>query len=125
MKSSIKAMTRIVHLNLEEKGQSPCLIHDTPTYPTSSINFLAAIGMIVPPSEDPVALKPNANNLRFLNHCAVMVGTGPKTIPQASPVSKPWQRSNCQNSWHSAVITVATTRITLVFGPLSGGAGYD
>jgi len=69
--------------------------------------------MIAPPSDDPEAFIPNANDLRFLNHCEVMVGMGAKTIPHDNPVRKPWQRSNCQNSLHSAVITVATTRITL------------
>ena len=37
----------------------------------------------------------------------------PKIIPHDNPVRKPWQTSNCQNSLHSAVTKVATTRITL------------
>jgi len=63
--------------------------HNTPTYPISSIKFRAAIGMIVPPSDDPVAMIPNANDLRFLNHCEMMVGSGLKIIPQDNPVRKP------------------------------------
>ena len=80
------------------------------------MRWVEAIGMTVPPSADPVALIPNANDLRFLNQCERIVGIGPKIIPHDNPVRKPWQRSNCQNSLHSAVATVATTRITLESG---------
>jgi hypothetical protein len=80
----------------------------------SSIKLLAAIGMIVPPSDDPVDMTPNANALRVLNHWEATAGIGLKIIPQQNPVKRPWQRRSCQNSWHSAVSTVATTRITLV-----------
>ena len=80
--------------------------------------------MTVPPADDPAAMIPNAIDLRFLNHCEAMVGTGPKAIPQANPVSKPWQRRSCQNSLHSAVSTVATTKTTLVSGSLSDDTGY-
>ena len=114
MKSSIRAITRIVHLKLKKTVGYAHRTRDTTTYPTRSIKLLAAIGMTVPPSDEPVAIIPNANDLRLLNHCEAMAGSGPKTIPQANPVRMPWQRSSCQNSLHSAVRTVATTRITLV-----------
>ena len=114
MNSSIKAITRIVHLNLWNLLVA-LIAYMTPSHPISSIKLLAAIGMTPPPIDDPVAAIPNANDLRFLNHCAAMVGIGPKIIPQHAPVRKPWQRRNCQNFLHSAVTTVAATRITLVW----------
>jgi hypothetical protein len=62
---------------------------DSLTNPTSSIKLLAAIGMIVPPSEDPVDMIPNANARRFLNHCEETAGIGLKIIPQQTPVRRP------------------------------------
>ena len=79
--------------------------------------------MTVPPSADPVALIPNANDLLLLNQCDRMVGIGPKIIPHDNPVRKPWQRSNCQNFVHSAVAAVATTRITLESGSSADSRG--
>ena len=70
--------------------------------------------MTVPPIDDPVALIPNANDLRFLNQCEMIIGSGPKIIPQDAPVRRPWQRINCQSSLHSAVAAVATTKTTLL-----------
>lgn len=116
MKSSIRAITRIIHLKLKKSVSHVHCTYDALAYPISSTKCLAAIGMIVPPSDDPAAITPNANDLRALNHCETMAGSGPKIIPQANPVKRPWQRSNCQNSEHSAVSTVATTRITLMSG---------
>ena len=80
--------------------------------------------MIVPPSDVPEVVIPNANDLRFLNHCEVMTGIGPKIIPQDSPVRKSWQRSSYQNSLHSVAITVAAIRIMLVRGSCWGDACY-
>jgi hypothetical protein len=37
------------------------------TYPTSLINLFAAIGNIVPPILDPIAVSPSAIPRRFLN----------------------------------------------------------
>ena len=89
MKSSIRAMTRIIHLNLKKSiSHVPCT-EDCPTYPISSTKFLATIGMIVPPSDAPVAVMPDANDLRFLNHCAEIAGIGQRIIPQANPVKRP------------------------------------
>ena len=76
--------------------------------------------MTVPPSADPIALIPKASDLRFLNQCEMMIGIGPKIIPHENPVRKPWQRRSCQNSLHSAMAAVATTRITLT-SSLSAG----
>ena len=64
-------------------------VYDPFTHPISSIKLLAAIGMTVPPIDDPVAAIPNANDLRFLNHCETMVGTAPKIIPQHDPTRMP------------------------------------
>ena len=88
-KSSINAMTRIVQLNLEKLVNHGHYTHDTFTYPTRSIKFLAAIGMIVPPSDVPADMIPNTNDLRFLNHCEVMEGIGLKIIPQQISVRMP------------------------------------
>lgn len=88
MKSSIRAITRIVHLKLKGSVSRARTCVGIP-YPIMSINFLAAMGMIVPPSDDPAAITPNANDLRFLNHCEMMAGSGPKVIPQANPVKRP------------------------------------
>jgi len=82
-------MTRIVHLNLGKPVSYTHCTHDALTYPISLIKRLVAIGMIDPPNEDPVAQIPNANDLRFLNQCEMMVGIGPKIIPQDNPVRKP------------------------------------
>lgn len=71
--------------------------------------------MIDPPSDDPVDMIPNANALFVLNHCEAMAGIGLKIIPQHHPVRSPWQRRSCQNLVHSAVSSVATTNITLIF----------
>jgi len=82
-------MTRIIHLNLKKLvSHVPC-VGDALAYPISSTKFLATIGMIVPPSDDPVAVIPDANDLRFLNHCAQIAGIGQKSIPQADPVRRP------------------------------------
>jgi len=121
MKNWIRAMTRIVHLNLKKPVSHAHCTHDTLTYPMSSIKLLAAIGMTVPPSDAPAAEIPNANDLLFLNHCEAMAGSGPKIIPQETPVKRPWQRRSCQNSLHSAVTTVAKTRITLPMSVLGSG----
>ena len=59
------------------------------TYPTRSINLLADIGMIVPPTEAPKDITPNASDRRFKNHCEATAGIGPKIIPQATPVRIP------------------------------------
>ena len=89
MRSSIRAMTRIIHLNLKKSiSHIPCT-GDALAYPISSIKFLATIGMIVPPSDAPVAVIPDANDRRFLNHCAQIAGIGQKSIPQADPVRRP------------------------------------
>ena len=64
-------------------------VHDLFTYPISSIELSAAIGMTVPPIDDPVAAIPIANDLRLLNHCETMVGTAPKIIPQHDPTRMP------------------------------------
>lgn len=88
-KSSIRATTRIVHLNLEKPVSHRDRTHDTFTHPTRSIKFLAAIGMIVPPSDVPADMIPNTNDLRFLNHCEVMEGIGLKIIPQQISVRMP------------------------------------
>ena len=114
IKSSIKAITRIVHLKLGKLVNNVVLLQHIPTYPMMSIKLLAAIGMIDPPSDDPVDIIPKANALLVLNHCEATAGIGLKIIPQQNPVRRPWQRRSCQNSVHSAVSTVATTRITLV-----------
>ena len=68
MKSSIKATTLIVHLNLSRSISRVYYRYGTPKYPTRSINLLVVIGMIIPPNDDPVATTPNASDLRFLNH---------------------------------------------------------
>ena len=109
----IRAMTRIAHLNLRFI-QYVCCAHDPFTYPTSSIKLLEAIGMTVPPIDVPVAAIPNAIDLRFLNQCEMMAGVAPKAIPQDAPTRKPWQRTSCQNSLHSAVAASPTTKATLV-----------
>jgi hypothetical protein len=83
------------------------------THPIRSIKWLETIGIIAPPRDDPVALIPNAKDLRFLNQCERMVGMGPKIIPHEIPVRKPWQTSSRQKSSHSAVAAVAITRIRL------------
>ena len=89
MKSSIRTMTRIIHLNLKKSiSHVPCT-DDCPTYPISSTKFLATIGMTVPPNDAPVVIIPDANDLRFLNHCAQIAGIGQKSIPQADPVRRP------------------------------------
>ena len=54
------------------------------TYPTSLINLLVAIGNIVPPKLDPVAITPRAIPRRFLNQCEVTPIAGPKVAPQPS-----------------------------------------
>ena len=76
IKSSIRAMTRIIHLNLKKSiSRVPCT-DDPLTYPISSTKFLATIGMIIPPIDAPAEIMPAANDLRFLNHCATMAGIG-------------------------------------------------
>lgn len=65
VKSSIRAITRIVHLNLRNPVSYVRCAYDSLAYPISSIKFLAAIGKIVPPREDPAAKMPNASDLRF------------------------------------------------------------
>ena len=113
MTNTIRAITRIAHLNLRS-FQCFCCACDPSTYPMSSIKLLEAIGMAAPPIDDPVAAIPNAIDLRFLNQCEIMIGIEPKIIPQDIPTRKPWQRTNCQNSLHSAVTAVPTTKVTLV-----------
>jgi len=89
MKSSIRAIIRIIHLNLK-KFISRAHCTDNPlTYPTRSIKFLATIGMTVPPTDAPAETMPDANDLRFLNHCETMVRIGQRVIPQANPVRSP------------------------------------
>ena len=89
MKSSIRAITRIVHLNLKKSISHVPHKDDALTYPIRSIKFLATIGMSVPPSDAPAETMPNANDLRFLNHCATMARIGQRVIPQANPVRRP------------------------------------
>lgn len=67
MKSSIRAMTRIVHLNLKEFVKHDDYPHKmlSYAYPMRSIRFLAAIGIMMPPNDEPVAMIPNTNDLRL------------------------------------------------------------
>ena len=65
IKNSIRAITRIVHLKLKKPVSYVRCAYNSLAYPISSIKFLAAIGMIVPPREDPAAKTPNASDLRF------------------------------------------------------------
>ena len=76
MRSSVRAMTRIIHLNLKKLISHVRGADDALAYPISSTKFLATIGMIVPPSDAPAVIRPIANDLRFLNHCATMAGIG-------------------------------------------------
>jgi len=89
MKSSIRAITRIIHLELKKLVSHVHSTDDALVYPMRSTKFLATIGMIVPPNDAPTETMPNANDLRFLNHCATMAGSGQNIIPQASPVKRP------------------------------------
>jgi hypothetical protein len=116
MQNVMRAITRIVHLNLVQSVCHVPYTRDIITYPTILTKWLEAIGMTVPPIADPVALIPNASDLRFLNQCEMMIGIGPKIIPHEIPVRKPWQRRSCQNSLHSAMAAVATTKTTLKSG---------
>jgi len=81
-------MTRIIHLNLKKLISHVHGEDNAIAYPTRSIKFLAAIGMIVPPSDTPVKERLIANDLRFLNHCATIAGSGQKIIPQDNPVKR-------------------------------------
>ena len=67
----------------------------------------------VPPSDDPAALMPGDNNLGFLSQCERVVGIGPKITPHDIPMRKPWKTNSGQDSSHSAVAAVATTRVIL------------
>lgn len=52
------------------------------THPTSLISILAAIGKTVPPTLEPVAVKPSAIPRLFLNQCEMTLNAGAKIIPQ-------------------------------------------
>jgi len=89
MKSSISAIIRIIHLKLGRLvSYVPCA-ENAPAYPTRSTKILATIGRIVPPSDAPAEIMPDANDLRFSNHCATIEGSGQNNIPQANPVKRP------------------------------------
>jgi hypothetical protein len=63
--NSIRATIRIVHLNLWELISHSADGKVTFAYPMWSINFLTAMGMIVPPIDDPTDTIPNTKDLRF------------------------------------------------------------
>jgi len=58
-------------------------ILETGPYPTRGIRFLTAIGMVVPPMDEPTAINPNARPRFFLNQCAMIALEGPNIPPQA------------------------------------------
>lgn len=81
----IKAITRIVHGNLEGHENFPVRLKEsTGTYPMVGIRALAVIGRTVPPSDAPAAYRPRARPLRFRNHCERMAMTGPENTPAAT-----------------------------------------
>lgn len=51
------------------------------TYPTFGISCRIKIGNIVPPMEDPSAVKPNTRPLLLLNQCPIIATIGPKHTP--------------------------------------------
>ena len=58
-------------------------ILDMSAYPTRGMRFLTAMGMVVPPMDEPTAVNPNARPRFFLNQWAIIALAGPYTPPQA------------------------------------------
>ncbi len=84
----IKPMIRIVHGKLDTRpnfsldGDNNHRI--VGTYPTSGINFRAAIGKITPPQLEPTPTSPKAIPFFVVNHWDITLTIGPMMNPHES-----------------------------------------
>ena len=72
----------MVHLNLTVFVRVKIDMQIEKAHPMAGIRFLAAMGNMVPPTEDPMESNPRASPRLLLNQCDTTVSDGPKITPQ-------------------------------------------